>query len=241
MSKLFGISKQTLQYYDEIGIFKPSFRDDNGYRMYCFEQSLQLAAIIYFIDKGFSLDQIRKLRQNLNIETYFDHMEEQYESLEQEISRLKEVQKATKRRIDFVKENMNIDDVEKIWIEEKPDRFYYSVGNEDVLYIHNGFYKNPTVVFYNDDEKHFACFLYGEKQNPRNEYEDVKVMTIPNGRYLCGYHLGEYNEILKKVDKIRNSHPELKLDRQSIHFNIIDQFVESDKSKFLTEINIKIL
>lgn len=64
---------------------------------------------------------------------------------------------------------------------------------------------------------------------------------IPGGKYLCGYHVGEYSKILDRVKKIRESRPELTLNKGSIHFNIIDQFVESKESKFLTEINIKIL
>lgn len=159
MSNLFGISKQTLQYYDEIGIFKPAFRKSNGYRMYNLEQSLQLASIIYFQNKGFSLEQIKEFKNNLNVRTYFENIDEQYELLEQEIIQRKEIQKAIKRKSNFIKDNMSINDTGEIWVEEKPNRFYYAIGAEDVLYIHEGFYNNPTVVLYEGKEKNLVAIF----------------------------------------------------------------------------------
>lgn len=241
MSNLFGISKQTLQYYDSIDIFKPGFIDENGYRMYYFEQCLQLASVLYFRNKGLALDQIRELKQSLNPETYLNNMKEQYESLDQEIYYLKELQKTIRRKIDFVTDNMNVNDVGKIWIEEKPQRFYYSIGEEAILYIHDGFYQNPTVVFYEGKERDFGCYLYGEHQRPQSWFKKEELKIIPSGKYLCGYHMGEYEKILERVYEIRESRPDLQLAHNSIHFNIIDQFVESDSSGFLTEINIKLL
>ena len=37
-ASLFGISKQTLFYYERSGIFAPALIEDNGYRYYSFEQ-----------------------------------------------------------------------------------------------------------------------------------------------------------------------------------------------------------
>ena len=37
-ARLFNINKQTLFYYDKIGIFSPAFTADNGYRYYSFNQ-----------------------------------------------------------------------------------------------------------------------------------------------------------------------------------------------------------
>lgn len=37
-AKLNGVNKRTLHYYDEIGLFSPEFKGENGYRYYtCFQ------------------------------------------------------------------------------------------------------------------------------------------------------------------------------------------------------------
>ena len=38
ISKIYGIGRDSLMYYEDIGILKP-FRDKNGYRMYKFKLS----------------------------------------------------------------------------------------------------------------------------------------------------------------------------------------------------------
>jgi DNA-binding transcriptional MerR regulator len=42
LSRLAGVSVRTLHYYDEIGLLKPAFIKDNGYRFYTEKEFLQL-------------------------------------------------------------------------------------------------------------------------------------------------------------------------------------------------------
>ena len=37
-AKLCNVKKQTLFHYDDIGIFSPEIKDDNGYRYYSYQQ-----------------------------------------------------------------------------------------------------------------------------------------------------------------------------------------------------------
>ena len=48
LSMLAGISKRSLRYYDEIGLLKPSFINDSGYRVYEKKQVLQLQQILLY-------------------------------------------------------------------------------------------------------------------------------------------------------------------------------------------------
>ena len=41
-AKLNGINRRTLHYYDEIGLFSPEFKEENGYRYYTCFQTVQL-------------------------------------------------------------------------------------------------------------------------------------------------------------------------------------------------------
>ena len=61
VAKLTGVSIRTLQYYDEIGLLKPSELTAAGYRMYD-DNTLQiLQQILFFKELGFPLKEIKEI------------------------------------------------------------------------------------------------------------------------------------------------------------------------------------
>lgn len=64
VSKLSGVSRRTLQYYDEIGLLPPSAVKASGYRQYDDESLRRLWSILFYKELGFSLDEIRLLLEN---------------------------------------------------------------------------------------------------------------------------------------------------------------------------------
>ncbi len=64
VSKLSGISRRTLQYYDEIGLLPPSMVKESGYRQYDDESLRRLWSILFYKELGVSLDDIRLLLEN---------------------------------------------------------------------------------------------------------------------------------------------------------------------------------
>lgn len=61
LSKLTGISVQTLHHYDRIDLLKPSMRSSAGYRIYFEKDLLRLQQIIALKFFGFELSQVKKL------------------------------------------------------------------------------------------------------------------------------------------------------------------------------------
>lgn len=61
VAKLSGVSVRTLRFYDEIGLLKPAFYGDNGYRYYEKEQLLFLQQILFYRELGFELAEIQKI------------------------------------------------------------------------------------------------------------------------------------------------------------------------------------
>ena len=60
-AELTGISIRTLQYYDEIGLLKPSKLTPSGYRLYNDEALQTLQQILFFKELGFKLKDIREI------------------------------------------------------------------------------------------------------------------------------------------------------------------------------------
>ena len=63
VAKLTGVSTRTLQYYDEIGLLKPSEITDSGYRLYNDDALQELQQILFFKELGFKLTEIREILQ----------------------------------------------------------------------------------------------------------------------------------------------------------------------------------
>lgn len=61
LSKLTGVSVQTLHHYDRIGLLKPSLRLANGYRLYSEKDLLKLQQIVALKFFGFELSKIKFL------------------------------------------------------------------------------------------------------------------------------------------------------------------------------------
>src|SRR4030042_2177088 len=61
LADIAGISVRTLHYYDEIGLLKPQYRHENGYRYYGEEEIILLKQIMLFREMEFSLDEIRTI------------------------------------------------------------------------------------------------------------------------------------------------------------------------------------
>jgi len=63
-----GISTRTLQYYNEIGLLKPSKLTSSGYRLYD-EKALQiLQQILFFKELGFKLKNMKKILEKPNFD-----------------------------------------------------------------------------------------------------------------------------------------------------------------------------
>lgn len=65
LSKMVSLSKDTLRYYDEIGLFKPVYvSEQTGYRYYATGQAVTLARIMELKQYGFSLTRIKELLED---------------------------------------------------------------------------------------------------------------------------------------------------------------------------------
>lgn len=64
VTSLTGISARTLQYYDEIGLLKPSELTAGGYRLYNDDALQKLQQILFFKELGFKLKEINELISN---------------------------------------------------------------------------------------------------------------------------------------------------------------------------------
>ena len=89
LSKHQNISRQTLIFYDKIGLFKPAYVDPlNGYRYYSANQLDVLDTICVMKKVGFSLDEIKNHMKNYNLDSSLIAMRKQLTIIDNQIKEL---------------------------------------------------------------------------------------------------------------------------------------------------------
>lgn len=106
LSKLTGVSVQTLHHYDHIDLLKPSVRLPNGYRIYSEKDLLRLQQIIALKFFGFELAQIRELLAS-NADA-IEHFSAQAKLLEQKADTLRDASNTLKKIISEVADDKSI-------------------------------------------------------------------------------------------------------------------------------------
>ena len=94
-ARLANVSERTIRYYDKIGLLKPSFVMENGYRQYSDLDLLKLQKILSLKHLGFSIEEIFPMvMDNTNLKESF---ELQIDLIEDKISHLQSLKKKKKR------------------------------------------------------------------------------------------------------------------------------------------------
>lgn len=85
--KKFGITRDTIKYYERQGLIEPK-RSENGYRVFDEFNVQKLKNILNFRDLGFSVETILEIQKNNNSEHYIEILEEQRKIIEEQIREL---------------------------------------------------------------------------------------------------------------------------------------------------------
>ena len=240
---LFGLNVQTLHYYERIGLFRPSQRTESGHRRYEVDQIYQLASIRYLRRMGYSIDEIREFLGERTPDDTIRRLRDHSVRLKRQVNELLRIDEAIQRKIDYIEYKRENLDTERMEIRWFPERWYIPIGSETQLYGREEFYFFPTIAFYDAEGKHFGGLVELGRDGLRTDSggdPQPKLESIPAGEYLVGYHVGAYEKIQPSFDRLRASRPELLFGEQIINFNIIDQFVERDPRKYITEIQIPV-
>lgn len=99
LAKTAGVSVRTIHYYDEIGLLKPAFVKESGYRVYGEAELLKLEQILFFKELDFPLEEIVRIITSPNFDT-MAALTDQKKYLELKESKVK-------RQIDTIKYAIN--------------------------------------------------------------------------------------------------------------------------------------
>jgi DNA-binding transcriptional MerR regulator/DNA gyrase inhibitor GyrI len=267
LSKLTKIPISTLRYYDEIDLFKPYYVDpETNYRYYITHQLYDIDFIISWRQLGFSVNYIKKLIQNPNIENMISLFKDKEAEIKHNIQRLKELKTTIlkykskledfpeKKPINNFNSNIVIKDIEPMEMVYVSSIGYnyidyrisfnklnelitkHNISVKDFTNIRSHYHDNPFL----NRKSPFELMIPIKEKIERN-YGFIKEVTS----YRCAsiIHHGEYNYILKQIieDMVKwLNNKKYQISNDIIFVHLIGTPIINNPRNFITEIRIPI-
>lgn len=254
-AKLHNVNKRTLHYYDEIGIFSPDYKGDNGYRYYDYMQGVDFEYIKMLKELNMGLDEIKKYIDNPNEEDFKEIADVKIKEIDQEIRTLNRRREVLEDKLnklnkcDLVREKNSI----KV-IECEEQKFFYTpfkFEDDDLKQLISHIKDVWTVDEYC---KGIGSFVSVEKIQ-RGEFEEYDGLFIemlddinsdntiikPKGKYICAYHMGDWDTLPDFYGEIVKYAEENNLTLVGYSFEIgMNDFAISDMKDYITQIMIRV-
>lgn len=254
-AKLHNVNKRTLHYYDEIGIFSPDYKGENGYRYYDYMQGVDFEYIKMLKELNMGLDEIKKYIDNPNEEDFKEIAEVKIKEINQEIkllNRRKEVLEDKLQKLSKCDEVRNKNYIKVVECEE--EKFFYTpfkFEDDDLKQLISHIKDVWTVDEYC---KGIGSFVSVEKIQ-RGEFEEYDGLFIemlddidsdnmiikPKGKYICAYHMGDWDTLPDFYGEIVKYAEENNLTLVGYSFEIgMNDFAISDMKDYITQIMIRV-
>lgn len=104
MARLFGVSRQTLIYYDRIGLFKPAAVNEKGYRFYAPTQIPKLRLICILRDLGLELKEIERIVRQHEMGAVAARLTERLGDIDREVAELTAQRSYVAERLAFYRD-----------------------------------------------------------------------------------------------------------------------------------------
>lgn len=119
-ARLFHIKKQTLFYYDQIGILSPELVGENGYRYYSYRQLDTFSTISMLRDLDMPLAQIKEYLDHRSPNAFITLLKKQQSEIEEKIKELQWMQQFIRTKIDLTQKGLSTP-LRQIIEEEQPE------------------------------------------------------------------------------------------------------------------------
>ena len=97
-ARLHQLNKRTLHYYDDIGLFSPAYKGENGYRYYTYQQSAQLENILAMRQLNMSIEEIAAYLKHPNPQDFLKISQNKIEEIDQQIQQLQVLKQVFEQR-----------------------------------------------------------------------------------------------------------------------------------------------
>ena len=253
-AKICNVNKQTLIYYDKIGLFSPNVKAENGYRYYSIHQYELFSVIDLLKELGMSLKAIHEFIENKSPEYFLSVMQQQKAMISEKLKQLKMMERMVDTQIELAEKAATTDFSRLSIIELIEEKVYY--GNI-VNHTEEDFVKSISRFIQEISEKKLdtgypiGIVIRAESllQNNYNEFSqlyikqyhdnetDDHIHTI-SGTFLVGYHIGQdatiHHTYERMMDEIKRQN--LTMGDFALIEYVFDSLVKKSDKDYITKI-----
>lgn len=258
LSKLQSISRQTLIFYDRIGLFCPAYVDpDNGYRYYSAKQLDELDTILIMKRIGFSLEEIKAHMQHYTVDNSLTALQKQLTVIHRQLQELQMIKSRVEHRCLQLEHAAAIRDSGGGVTEERLERQAILLLPVEAPYSQEQVSLATKECFVRSFREQLPIFFQSGAVVP---YERVRqgrcteashvflpielgtqaagVAQLPAGRCVCTYHIGDYPSIGSAYQRLLNYCGErgLRIVSDAYEFAINDYLSTGDESEYVTKV-----
>lgn len=253
-AKLHNVNKRTLHYYDNIGLFSPSQKGENGYRYYDISQSIGFEYIRMLKELNMSIEEIIDYCKNPTPSKFLQIAEGKEMEIDLEIQRLKRTKKilqTKKAQIQFCEslqeEEIRIEECksEKISVlpydfmeDDMAQLFSYLKDKWSIEQIRMGIgsFISLDKVVNKAFDKYDGIYTY-----TLDNTSGSKTFIRPRGKYLCGYQKGTWDKAPVMYEKLISHAHQNNLKLTGYAYEIgLNEFTISKPEQYVTKFMIMI-
>lgn len=258
ISKIYGIGRDSLMYYEEIGILKP-FRDKNGYRMYKLSDIWRLNLIKELRSLNFPMKKIKEYLDDRNIESTKEILNKEIILIDEKIEELLSYKQNIMKRLDTINDelrNLKLYEIDLIYINKRKALELNANITKDeefdfLIQKLQKDYENRFTILGNNNIGSSFC-LDKIKQGIYNEFksvfcfledeEEIYNIIFNEGYYLTLTYKGKYKNNKHYINKMFKYIEEkgYKIISDPIEIYKIDIHETEDINEFITEIQIPV-
>lgn len=124
LAQMLGVTKQTVIYYDKIGLISPIKRGEKDYRYYTLEQADELDSILTFRNLGVPINILKEYLSVRNAEGCIEMLRKQKEKVDLEIQKLDKIRRKIEGRSRLLEQVLGISDFEKVVFSTESKEYY---------------------------------------------------------------------------------------------------------------------
>lgn len=258
-AKLCKVNKQTLFYYDQIGLLSPIFKSEKGYRYYSIHQIELFFVIDLLKDLDMSLNDIQLYMQNKSPESYLALMHQKKEEIVKKRQEVEMKEQFIEAQIGLMEEASHLD-FYHVTLEQMPEATLYlsknieNITEEEFVEVVSDFINElneshldtgyPIGVITKREqvlkgEYTNYSYLYMEQPNPKDGHPYFKTVK---GDFIIGYHIGDENTVHHTYKRLFLEMEQLNVTIGEYVFEeyIYDSVVKKQKEHYVTKIMIQV-
>lgn len=245
-AKLCKVEKRTLFFYDEIGLFQPEKREDNGYRYYSIYQYDTISLILSLRDLGMPLKDIKDYIQLRSPDKLLHLLSKNEENLKNEIEKLKKLEAFLDQKQKTVEKGFHVPLLKLCFEEEQEELLLLDTFDTKSLkkfmnYLNNGYFFGfvvpPELLTAGSPFPFHNAMIYTKVMRPKS---DEGLFRKPTGRYASVYYKGHPSD---SADAVRTLLQEIK--ENNIHVTgevyqelIWDDMAVTEEQDYLNRISV---